>query len=229
MKSLWLHFNQPEERDETSESQQQIFDTGHSVGALAQQRFPEGIDASRGEPWKIQEAAEYTQELIRSGQEVIYEAAFVTPKSPEGDLNNKSQFASVPSQGDLLCYMDILVKEDDGWAAYEVKASTGVKESHLLDVAFQYLVITGSGLPLKRISLVHLNNQYVRRGELDLEQIFTIEPITETVLAMQQKILELLSPLQGSFKSSTKNDSRLSCVLFKGFNSIIQNPVSNFF
>jgi len=187
-KSLWLHFNQPEERDEISNSQQHTFDTGHSVGALAQQRFAGGVDASRGEPWNVAEAVAYTQELIEQGHEVIYEGAFITPtndpKSPEGDL---------------LCYIDILVKEEDGWVAYEVKASMGVKDYHVLDVAFQYHVITGSGLPLKRISLVHLNNQYVRRGELNLEELFTIEPMTETVLAKQKEIVELLVPLQEMF------------------------------
>jgi len=189
-KSLWLHFNQPEERDEISNSQQHTFDTGHSVGALAQQRFAGGVDASRGEPWNVAEAVAYTQELIEQGHEVIYEGAFITPtndpKSPEGDL---------------LCYIDILVKEEDGWVAYEVKASMGVKDYHVLDVAFQYHVITGSGLPLKRISLVHLNNQYVRRGELDLEELFTIEPMTEQAQTMQTEISdstwELIQMLQG--------------------------------
>lgn len=75
-KSLWLHFNMPVERDEISESQLSIFDTGHNVGALAQQLYPGGIDASRGEPGKVGEAVEYTRQLIAGGQEVIYEAAF---------------------------------------------------------------------------------------------------------------------------------------------------------
>jgi hypothetical protein len=141
-KSLWLHLNQPEERDEISEAQQQIFDIGHNVGELAQQLFPGGIDASRGDHSQIREAIAYTAELIAGGQPVIYEAAF--------------------SDGETLCYMDILVKESDGWAAYEVKASTSVKDYQVNDVAFQYYVITRSGLPLKRISLVHVNNQYVR-------------------------------------------------------------------
>ena len=167
-KSLWLHFNQPDERSETSDAQQQIFDTGHDVGFLAQQLFPGGIDASRGEPGQIVEAIAYTAELIGNGETVIYEAAF--------------------SDGETLCYMDILVKEADGWAAYEVKASTRVKDYQMNDVAYQYYVIARSGLPLRRVSLVHLNNQYVRRGELDLQQLFTIESMTERILPMQAAI-----------------------------------------
>ncbi|MFZ4523114.1 MAG: DUF2779 domain-containing protein [Bacteroidales bacterium] len=174
-KSLWLHFNQPDERDETSDAQQQIFDTGHSVGFLAQQLFPGGIDASRGDHAQIAGAIAYTAELISNGQTVIYEAAF--------------------SDGETLCYMDILVKEADGWAAYEVKASTQVKDYQVKDVAFQYYVITRSGLPLKRVSLVHVNNQYVRRGELDIQQLFTIESMTDRILPMQAAIPERLYSL----------------------------------
>lgn len=215
-KSLWLHFNQPNERDEISKSQQQIFDTGHSVGSLAQQRYPGGIDASRGEPWKIQEAVAYTQELIRNGQEVIYEAAFLAPGPTPISEFVSAEYSG--SQGDLLCYMDILVKEKDGWVAYEVKASTSVKEYHLLDVAFQDLVINGSGLPLKRISLMHLNNQYVRRGDLHLEQLFTIATMTETVMDKQQEILELLVPLQEMFLLGEMPSIEMGGHCYKPFN-----------
>jgi len=175
-KALYLHFFQSEERDETSESQQNIFNIGHSVGALAQQLFPGGIDASRGEPGEIVEALQYTRELIDQGQEVIYEAAF--------------------SDGDTMCYMDLLVKKDNLWYAYEVKASTGLKPYHIMDVSFQYYVITRSGLPLSGIYLVHINNQYIRRGEIDVQQLFTFNDLTAVVLEKQAEIFIKLAALQ---------------------------------
>ena len=167
-KSLFFHLFRPELRDVISESQQAVFDTGHSVGELAQQRFPGGVDASRGDHAKFADALAYTRELVRGGQKVIYEAAF--------------------SNGETLCYMDILVKEEGGWHAYEVKASTSVKEYQVLDVAFQYWVIRGSGLLLTGVSLVHLNNQYIRRGELDIKDLFSIELLTDDILPMQEEI-----------------------------------------
>jgi hypothetical protein len=124
----------------------------------------------------VNEAVAYTQELIHNGQKVIYEAAF--------------------SDGETLCYMDILAKENDEWRAYEVKASTGVKDYHVMDVAFQYYVITHSGLPLADIFLVHINNQYIRRGEIDVQQLFTKVLMTETILPMQEDIPCQLKSLQ---------------------------------
>lgn len=175
-KALYLHFFQPEERDETSESQQNIFNIGHNVGYLAQQLFPGGIDASRGEPGEVQAALQYTRELIEQGQQVIYEAAF--------------------SDGETLCYLDILVKKGDLWYAYEVKASTHLKDYHIMDASFQYYVITRSGLPLAGIYLVHLNNQYIRRGELDVNQLFTFEDLGIIVPEKQAEVSQKLIQLQ---------------------------------
>ena len=61
-KSLFLHIFKPELRDEISESQQAIFDTGYSVGELAQQMFPGGIDGSRGDHSKYSGALAYTRD-----------------------------------------------------------------------------------------------------------------------------------------------------------------------
>jgi hypothetical protein len=87
-----------------------------------------------------------------------------------------------------------------------VKASTQVKDYQITDVAFQYYVIIRSGLPLKRISLVHLNNQYVRRGELDIQQLFTIETMTDMVLSMQEGIPVNLISLQKMLRAKSMPD-----------------------
>lgn len=167
-KSLWLHFNMPDERDEICESQQNVFNTGYEVGAFARELFPGGIDASKGQHEKVTEAVAYTKELIDSGQTVIYEAAF--------------------SDGETLCYIDILVKENGRWHAFEVKATSKVKDYHILDAAFQYYVITKAGLPLEDISLVHLNTSYIRRGVIDEQQLFSKVCMNDIILPMQGTI-----------------------------------------
>jgi len=186
LKSLYLHINDPGLKDKISEAQQRIFNIGHETGRLAQDLFPGGIDASRGKPQEVKEAVAYTQELIASGQEVIYEAAF--------------------GNGETLCYMDLLVKKDGEWQAFEVKASTALKDYHLLDVAFQYHVICQSGLPLTEISLVHLNNKYVRRGEIDIDQLFTIHNLTLQAKEMQAIVKENLQQMQAMLVSGQQPD-----------------------
>jgi len=170
MKSLFLNIYHPELRDEISEEQQAIFDKGHLVGRTAQELFPEGIDASEGKHIEVKRSLEYTKELIGKGTDVIYEAAF--------------------EYDGVLCYMDILVKENGKWKAYEVKGSTGLKDYYLHDASLQYYVINNTGLKLDDIFLAHLNNKYVRKEKLEVKELFTVESVKDRVIAMQNSVKE---------------------------------------
>ena len=89
---------------------------------------------------------------------------------------------------DVLAALDILVKDEKGWKAYEVKSSTKVSETYIKDAAIQFYTITNSGIDLKDISIVHINNQYVKDGELDIHQLFTIESVYDQVLEFLPRI-----------------------------------------
>ena len=148
-----LHLNRyhPELRDDLSAAGGGV--PARSRRGLARDLFPGGEDSS---PVNRDYAAavERTRELIKKGVKVIYEAAFL--------FNG------------ILCLADILVKKGRKWKIYEVKSSTGLKDVYLPDAAVQYHVITGTGLAVSDVSIVYLNNQYVRQGGLDLAQLFTI-------------------------------------------------------
>ncbi len=148
--------------------QQAIFSQGHEVGKLAQQLFPGGIDAGIHVPERYQLSIKMTTELIQNGAPVIYEAGF--------------------SVDDLHCFIDILVRDGNQWKAYEVKSSTQVKPVNLLDAAFQYRVMTLSGLEISDISLVVLNTAYERKGEIDIHQLFRIESVYPKVLKLQDRV-----------------------------------------
>ncbi len=179
-KSLYLYRHHPELRDEITEAQQAIFKRGTDIGLLAQQLFPGGADASPEDYSRFFESIKTTQKLIQDGAKTIYEAAFGHDRAAAA--------------------IDILVKTRGGWKGYEVKSSTSVSDVNLLDAAVQYYLITRSGIVLKDISIVHLNNEYVRRGDLDLHKLFTIVSVKQEVLEHQQyiadKIPELLSVLR---------------------------------
>ena len=80
-----------------------------------------------------------------------------------------------------MAALDILVKHEDGWRAYEVKSSTKVSETYELDASIQYYCITNSGIDLKDIFIVHINNQYIKNGPIDVHQLFTIESVRKRV------------------------------------------------
>lgn len=165
-KALYLNRYQPQLKAEVSASQQVVFDRGTNIGLLAQQLFPGGTDASPKERYAYAESVAFTKELMAHGCEVIYEAAFM----------HEGVYAAV----------DILVRHEDGWKAYEVKSTLDVKETHVLDASIQYHVITQSGVSLSDIAIVHLNRDYVKQGPLEIGKLFVIESILEEVLEQQE-------------------------------------------
>ena len=182
-KSLYLYKKNPELRGEISDSQQMIFDTGTNVGILARDLFPGGVDASPIDTFHYQDSVLLTQELIKKKTKIIYEACF--------------QFEGV------LCAVDILVLDGKKWKCYEVKSSVEVKEVNFLDASLQYYVLTNSGINVDDISIVHINNQYVREGELDLKRLFTIESVKDEVLERQSSIKEKIEVLKSVVASKT--------------------------
>lgn len=173
-KSLWLLKNRPELRAEPDASLQARFDAGTEVGILAQQLLPGGVALEYNSG--ITKNIGTTQELIASGTQTIYEATF--------------------RHDNVLAMVDILHKGTDGWALYEVKSSTAAKDIFINDTAIQYYVVSGAGVNISRVFLVHLNNQYIRMGELDLQELFTIDDVTALTLSRQADIPKLLADMR---------------------------------
>ena len=179
-KSLWLYKNCPELRSKPDAQTEALFETGYQVGNLAKKLFPGGVEIPF-EPSDFDGMIRRTRELIDDGADVIYEAAF--------------------KERGIFAMADILVRDGTGWKIYEVKASTQVKTYQIDDASIQWYALS-EALELKGAYIVHIDNQYVRDGELDISRLFSIEDITEQVLAKQgeipQKLQELEAVLQGA-------------------------------
>lgn len=179
-KALWLHKHRLDLIPPVPPAQQTVFDTGHAVGMLARQLFPGGVDLSPASPRDFGPSIEATRQAIAHGAPVIYEAAFV--------------------HDGVLAALDILVKDRDGWKAYEVKSSTGVKDYHLADAALQSWVIEGNGLSLADVSIVHLNNEYVRQGELDVQRLFAVASVKMRMAAERVAVPQRVSGLKDTLQ-----------------------------
>ena len=157
-------------KPEITEAQQHLFDTGHEVGERAKQYFRGGIEIE-AEYYEIDKAISSTEDAIRQGEETIFEA---TALSPDGAYSR----------------IDILKKVNgsNSWDLIEVKASTGVKDYHLDDITFQRYAFAGAGYEIRKSILMHINNEYVRNGDLNLNELFSLVDCTATV---QDKISEI--------------------------------------
>jgi predicted RecB family nuclease len=165
-KALYLNKYHNKLKNKMTDKKRHMFETGKKVGILAHELFPGGeLVQSIG---NFQKGVLYTKDLIENGIEIIYEAAI--------------------QHDGVLVLIDILVKDGNGWKIYEVKSSTGMKDQYVNDAAIQYYVATKAGLEVDDISIVYIDNQYVRLGEIDVESLFTIESVRELVLEAQEYI-----------------------------------------
>jgi len=178
-KALYLQKNPPDVEFPPQPDLEARFRAGHEVGILAQQLFPGGTEVPF-EGLSVPEQVEQTRQLIESGAKVIYEASF--------------------EYDGIFVKVDILVRDGDAWQIHEVKMSTSVKDVNLNDVAIQFYVLGQCGLLISSAYLVHINNQYVRQGEIDVRQLFAGEDVLEEAVTRQSGLGQLIDDLRVSLQ-----------------------------
>ena len=89
----------------------------------------------------------------------------------------------------LYVKCDILKYENENYNLIEVKASTRVKEENICDVAFQYFVLSKKNIKINKCFLMYVNKKFIKtQKEINLEEFFIIEDITEKVLEKQKEV-----------------------------------------
>jgi CRISPR/Cas system-associated exonuclease Cas4 (RecB family) len=156
-KNLWLALNSKELATGVDAATQFQFDEGNEVGALAREHFGKGqiIETAY---WDYEKAHQLTEKAIQDKVTTIFEAAFL----------HKNTYARA----------DILHKDAKGWHLIEVKKSTSVKDYHIADSAIQTYIIESTGIKLKSISIMYINNKVIYP---DLKKLFVTEDITDLV------------------------------------------------
>lgn len=170
-KSLFLKKYHPELCDEVSESQEILFKSGTNVGLFARQLFPCGIEIPF-ENLSLPEQIDLTRSEIEKSASTLYEPTFCFDK--------------------VFVKVDILHKEKEGWEIFEVKSATEVKDVNIFDTAIQYYVLQGLGLPISKASLVHINNEYVRMGDIEVYKLFATQDLTDIAKEKQSVVIEEL-------------------------------------
>ncbi|MCX6720332.1 MAG: DUF2779 domain-containing protein [Candidatus Staskawiczbacteria bacterium] len=91
----------------------------------------------------------------------------------------------------IRCDFLVFNTENDKYDLYEVKATNSLKDKdrphdHISDLAFQTIVLEKSGVEVGNKYVVHLNSEYVRGEELDIEKLFVVEDVTDQVAAKKE-------------------------------------------
>ena len=172
-KRLYLEKFHPE-LAEITDNMEAMFALGHEVGDVAKALYgtPESVEIPFDRRMSRMVAA--TRDLISNGARFpIFEATF--------------------EHDGILVRVDVLIPSGDGWRVVEVKASTSVKDYHVLDCAIQEWVLRSAGIPLTSIHLAHVNNQFVYQGDGDYHGLLVEHDLTEDVKTVDPRVEDLIA------------------------------------
>lgn len=203
-KMLWLKKHCPEEFDD-SVLRQSVLDTGNEVGDLAMGLFGDYTEVTvlkeDGSP-DIPAMLQKTQECLKVGVENICEASF--------------------SYDGMYCAVDILKNLGNNRVEiYEVKSSTAIKDIYYDDVAYQTYVLTRLGYQVEKVCIVHVNNGYVRQGDLELDKLldklFVINDVTSHALDRQEDVASYTRFLKEYLQRTDEPRRELDSYCFKPY------------
>ncbi len=187
LKKLWLSTYKPEEKEDVKES---VFETGTEVGELAKKLYGNYIDIDFNT--NLNQMLEDTKKALDTKGDInITEASF--------NYNNN------------FCSVDILRRVGDSYEINEVKSSTHINSIYLDDISYQYYILKNLGYKVDKCNIVILNSDYIRKGDLELDKLFSINDITEEVLKRQKDIKQNIIDINSNMTKDEPKTSLGTC------------------
>lgn len=193
-KMLWLEKNKPHEMEDGNN--ESVFNTGNMIHEVARYLFGEHINIEYTE--NLRQMVLDTYSTIESYKDIVI---------TEASFNYENNFCSV----------DILIKKGDKYLMYEVKSSTELKDIYIDDSAYQYYVLTSLGFDVTKCTLIHLNSDYVRHGELELDKLFTFEEITSDVKNRQGEVMNNIKTINKYMENESEQNDDIDMKCFKPY------------
>jgi len=176
-KAFYLDTYSPHLKLAKTSLEQKTLSAGKAIGLAARKVFPDGLLITT---LNTSQALQETKQAIEDGALTLFEAAFF--------------------YDDVLIRVDIFSREtvESPWDFYEVKATTyndctkEQKDEYRSDIAIQIWVLQNLGIPLRRISLMHLNREcrYPDLNDLFEYQDYSLE-IAEELSEVEFHLLGL--------------------------------------
>ncbi|MDD2715428.1 MAG: DUF2779 domain-containing protein [Candidatus Wallbacteria bacterium] len=163
----------------------------HTVPSRAQ-RLQEGLEAKT-----------FARKMFKGGVEVPLDVPMDVRLRLTTALVNRGAtvFGGAFESDGITVVTDILKRQRGKTELYEVKSAGEIKGSYYNDLAIQLHVMSGCGIRIDSAYLVHMNKEYVRHGNLDCRELFTLVNLTgearRKTRYISNRIRELRLILQG--------------------------------
>lgn len=165
---LWLKKHDKSKLPEIDPNTQAMFDTGHLFEKYAEQLFPNSVYLGFTNYSEYESLPKYTTQALLKGAKTIFQGRFEIER--------------------ITCIVDVLDRiEGNIFDLYEIKSSTSIKIDHEYDLAFQVVVLEQAGYQIRKTQVIHVNNKYIRNGEIDSKAITKITDCTEAVRALENE------------------------------------------
>lgn len=191
--SLWLLKNKPNvyPNGEFSLFLEKLIKEGYEVEKYAKQLFANGINIPENA------SPEFTKGIIDKGGIVFYQPSFSTSKG-------------------VFARIDILERlADNTWHIYEVKSSTSIKtdnkHNHLKDACFQKHVLTENGYTVSKVSIIHLNKEYIKQGNIIANELLEVVDITDKLEVLYSNVVNQINAASNFINKETINETECSC------------------
>ncbi|MFW6025248.1 MAG: DUF2779 domain-containing protein [Candidatus Woesearchaeota archaeon] len=169
---LWKYINDRESLPKLDITAKYRIDQGILIENYAK-RLYDGYDLSGME---FNENLKKTKDLIMN-EETIYEAGFKVNR--------------------LYVRSDILIKLNDGWELIEIKGSTRKKSYHYDDLSYQKYVLEKAGININKVSLILVNRDYEKSGEINpekfLKKVYVTKKVKKAQIGIEKRIKEMLN------------------------------------
>lgn len=164
---LWLKKHDKTKLPPVDDNTQAIFDAGNLFESYAEQLFPGGVRLGFDSYDEYLSLPSRTTEALSKGAATIFQGRF--------------------EYGQLTFICDVInLVGDKTVDLIEIKSSTKAKPEHEFDLAFQMVVLEGCGYTVRNISVVHVNNKFIRNGDVDPTKLTATTDITEAVKAKRE-------------------------------------------
>ena len=193
-KMLWLTKNKPEVSEESNNDA--ILEQGNLVHEVARYLYGEHINIEYTD--NLNEMIKDTYRTIESYKDVVI---------TEASFRYENNFCSV----------DILKKKGDSYEIYEVKSSTSLKDVYINDASYQYYILTSLGFKVTKCSVITINNKYERVGNLDLNKLFLINDITDTVVNLQPIVKNNITDINKYMENELEQNEEITENCFKPY------------
>lgn len=172
---LWLKKHSPDALPKIDENSQAVIDGGIQFEHYAEKIFEGAVKVESKEFGDFEARAAETKRLIEQRVEVILQAVFIN--------------------GDYLCIADALKLTDEGYELIEIKAVTTPDKEHFCDLAFQKAVIENSGTPITKCFVLHANKDYIRQGDIKLDEITLF---TDATTQVEKQLLDTTEKMKAA-------------------------------